>query len=261
MDNFFTSLKLANSLLASKTTLLGTMNRQRREMPPSARGKDKLNTTKLMKSSTATLTIYQSKPRKNVCVLSTMHPSVAISADPPHKPETVLDYNGSKWGVDILDQMARNYTVRAPTTRWPVAVFYNILDLAAINAYVLYRQCLGKERLTRREFLQELALQLRKAHIHERDSIPRTPHMVGRARRVLLPTTPQESQQNKPQAAKRARTPSTPQTPDTPAGKKRRQCQMDRCGGNKTVDSCHICGKRACGTCAGAFSMTCYKCK
>ena len=36
-------------------------------------------------------------------------------------------YNATKLGVDVLDQMARNYSTRCPSRRWPVRVFYNIL--------------------------------------------------------------------------------------------------------------------------------------
>ena len=33
-ENVFTSLALANNLLVTKTTTIGTMNKKRREMPP-----------------------------------------------------------------------------------------------------------------------------------------------------------------------------------------------------------------------------------
>ena len=38
------------------------------------------------------------------------------------KPSTVTDYNQSKYGVDVVDQMARNYTCKLPSRRWPVQV-------------------------------------------------------------------------------------------------------------------------------------------
>ncbi len=41
---------------------------------------------------------------------------------------------------DVLDQMARKYSVKAAVRLWPVHVFYNILDLAGINAWILYRE-------------------------------------------------------------------------------------------------------------------------
>ncbi|KAF7641447.1 hypothetical protein LDENG_00281000 [Lucifuga dentata] len=47
--------------------------------------------------------------------------------------------------------MARKYSVKVPTRRWPVAVFYNILDLAAINASILFKKCMN-ERISRRIF-------------------------------------------------------------------------------------------------------------
>ena len=35
--------------------------------------------------------------------------------------------------------MARKDSTKAGSRRWPLRIFYNILDLAAINAWVLYK--------------------------------------------------------------------------------------------------------------------------
>ena len=56
------------------------------------------------------------------------------------KLETVEFYNETNYGVDVTDQMARQYSVKAGSRRWPLAAFYNILDLAGINAFVLYKK-------------------------------------------------------------------------------------------------------------------------
>ncbi|VVC38802.1 Hypothetical protein CINCED_3A020432 [Cinara cedri] len=45
--------------------------------------------------------------------------------------------------VDVTDQMARNYSVKSKSRRWPLQVFFNILDLAGINAWVLYKETTG----------------------------------------------------------------------------------------------------------------------
>ena len=87
------------------------------------------------------------------------------------KPETVTFYNKTKCGVDIADQMARQYTVKAGTRRLPVAVFYNILDLACINPYVLYTKKTG-DAISRRNFMFQLATQLRKAHVQGKTAPP-----------------------------------------------------------------------------------------
>ena len=60
----------------------------------------------------------------------------------------ILFYNANKVGVDCFDRMARLYTTRSASRRWPVAVWGNILDIAAINSYVLYKK-VTNERITR----------------------------------------------------------------------------------------------------------------
>ena len=102
--------------------------------------------------SNANLTIYKAKKAKFVYLLSSTHKTVCI--DETHKkklPETIKYYNLSKVGVDVLDQMARYHTCKSSTRRWPVAVFFNIIDCACINAFIIYREVTG-HRLSRREF-------------------------------------------------------------------------------------------------------------
>nr|XP_033948181.1 uncharacterized protein LOC117453478 [Pseudochaenichthys georgianus] len=151
--NFFTSLPLAKALLA-KNSLVGTIKRNKRELPPSVQGRSELFSTKVLKSDKMVLSVYQCKPRRNVTILSTQHQHVA------RKKETVEYYNHSKVGVDVLDQMTRQYSVKGGTRRWPVAVFYNVLDLAAIDAWVL-RSCMSQENTPRRDFVLQLAHELR----------------------------------------------------------------------------------------------------
>ena len=74
-----------------------------------------------------------------VNMLSTMHALPDISSTScEKKPEVILYYNSTKSGVDILDRMVRTYTSKRMTRRWPVALFYNMLDVSAVNAYVVY---------------------------------------------------------------------------------------------------------------------------
>ena len=106
--------------------------------------------------SGCSLTIYKAKKKKVLCILSSMHRNINI--DQCHKkklPETIQYCNKSKVGVDVLDQVARYHTSKSSTRRWPVAVFFNILDCACINAYIIY--CLTtKLKLSRRQFMLEL---------------------------------------------------------------------------------------------------------
>ncbi|XP_076851103.1 uncharacterized protein LOC143501366 [Brachyhypopomus gauderio] len=98
-DNYFTSLSLANRLLACNTALLGTINKIRREIPPSAKntkGHEEFS-THVYTSGSAILTVYAPKKNKAVCILSTMLTNKSLS------PKAAKE-NSMKCGVDIMDQ-------------------------------------------------------------------------------------------------------------------------------------------------------------
>ena len=111
--------------------------------------------------SGALLTSYQCKRDKKVFVLSTLHNSLRIdeSDNPKKKPNTVVYYNKTKYGVDVADQMARQYSVKCASRRWPLHVFFNIIDLAIINSWILYRKITGSN-ISRWQFMQQLTEEL-----------------------------------------------------------------------------------------------------
>ena len=165
-DNFFSSLKLANALAEKNTSIVGTVRRQRREIPDGEtlmRQRD-LHASEIYSTTrngiTTSLTIYKAKRNKIVYLLSTMHPTVSIDTCHSKKlPETIAMYNRTKVGVDVLDQMARYFTCKSGTRRWPMAVFFNILDISCINAWVLYQEVTG-QRIPRRDFLLQLVMEM-----------------------------------------------------------------------------------------------------
>lgn len=66
-DNFFTSKSLATQLLAKKTTLVGTIRSNKRELPIIAKQKKddmKRFSSKIFTTDNCTLTIYKSKKKK-----------------------------------------------------------------------------------------------------------------------------------------------------------------------------------------------------
>ena len=91
--------------------------------------------------------------------------SVDIDLSEKRKPETIEFYNKTGCGVNIADQMACQYSVKAGTRRWPVAVFYNILYLACINTFVLYKE--RTENSISRLFIFKLATELKKDYLAE----------------------------------------------------------------------------------------------
>lgn len=63
--------------------------------------------------------------------MSTFHNDAAVSSPTDKKPIIILDYNKNKGGVENLDKLTATYTCQRMTKRWPVVVFYNILDVSA----------------------------------------------------------------------------------------------------------------------------------
>jgi len=227
-DNYFTSVKLATQLKEKQTSLLGTVNKIRREVPlPLKKMKEELHSCKLYKSGDITLTAYQGKVNKHVLILSTMHSDITIADNAKKTPETVSSYNETKYGVDILDQMAKKYTCRTGTRRWPIHSFQNTLDLAAINAWVLYKE-VTKEKISRRTFIRKLSEELAESQVQKRSCIP------GQAPFAI--NSEDETQPKK-------------------------FCQVKvSCKRNRSVGVCNQCKKSLCGTCTTLVQRVCKKC-
>ena len=138
-------------------------------------------------------------------------------------PETIEFYNSTKFGVDVTNQMARKYSVKSKSQRWPLQVFFNILDLAGINSWILYQETTG-EGISRQEFLFQLGEELAKEDQKERQ--------LGKGPAEIIAT-------------------------DTSDQKK---CQIKFWNGNKTNKICMKCNKHVCGKCTVKNAVICKKC-
>ena len=141
-DNFFTSISLARKLLTKKCTLVGTVRRNRRELPPEILRKQDLHETTVLKTDDRmTLTSYQCKASRSVFILSSLHDDVSVqqNENQKKKPETVIFYNHNKVAIDVVDQMIRKYSTRSACRRWPLHVLFNILDIALSNSWIIYK--------------------------------------------------------------------------------------------------------------------------
>lgn len=65
-------------------------------------------------------------------------------------------YAKHKYFVGMIHQMARKYVTKSKFRRWSVQVFFNILSLARINAWLLYKEyCMFLQIFLHCIFLQE----------------------------------------------------------------------------------------------------------
>lgn len=141
---------------------MGTLRQNKKEIPPSFLDlKDRqANSAMFCYSNTLTLLSYcpPKTKKKIVVMLSTMHEN----GDQPNStnlPEIIQFYNSTKGGVDTLDQLCHTYSTGRKTRRWPLCLFYNLLDIVGYNSMVLLRgSCApNKEKLeNRRSHLKKI---------------------------------------------------------------------------------------------------------
>lgn len=107
-------------------------------------------------------------------LLSTMHDKPDIDCD-TRKPCIIMDYNATKGGVDTVDQMCSWYSVSRITRRWPMSLFFRVLDIAGVNAHVLLKSNMQDCVRSRRKFLHNLAFSLFQDHMVRRAKISSLP--------------------------------------------------------------------------------------
>ena len=115
---------------------------------------------------------YKAKKAKNVYLLSPMHNVERVKEkDPKRHLEAILFYNETKGGVDTADDMIRGYSTKAASRRWPLAAFFNLLDIVCLDAYVICKG-VGIENVSRRCFILQLGEALCDAERKPKDENP-----------------------------------------------------------------------------------------
>lgn len=200
MDNYFTNLPLAKELLQKKITIVGTMKANRPEIPKEFKASKSRNSKSSLFGfqKDVTLVSYVPKINKAVNLLSTMHYDAAIDPDTneERKPEIITFYNRTKCGVDILDKMCKQYSVLRNSRRWPLTIFFDLMNIVGINALVINQMNALPEKIIRRKFLHELSFNLIKPHLIRRASIETLPRQLKFRIGALLGSTAQESQES-----------------------------------------------------------------
>lgn len=183
-DNWFTSIPLAIELLKrQRLTLVGTLRKNKREIPPPfvATKERKVCSSMFGFGEECLLVSYVPKKNKNVLLFSTLHDDDTIDKDTgdAFKPEVITYYNKNKSGVDTVDQLKSIYSVARITCRWPLTVFFSVLNIAGINGFIIFRANNIDLRKSRRLYLKSLASELVKNHIKSRLMNQSLPHLLS----------------------------------------------------------------------------------
>lgn len=242
-DNWYTSYSLAVDLLKEKTTMVGTIKKNKRELPPEFLP----NKSRQVKSSVfgyqndVTIVSYVPKKNRSVVLISTMHDDGEIDPE-TNKPTIILDYNSNKGGVDTVDKMCATYSVNRRCRRYPLVIFFQILNISGINSQVLYNAAhVDNPQKFRRVFLKNLSISLMKPFLIERSYMQNLPMDIKNFLRKFSPH-PDESDEE-------------------PPVKIRKRCFL--CGRAKnrvTTITCSSCKKSVCKQHSVAV-ITCQECK
>lgn len=171
-DNWFSSIEIFDKMLSEHSiTMVGTLLKNKRQIPPYFKNADPINSSKFLFDSTKTLVKHTPKKNKFVLVLSSLHSTAEIDQN-NQKPSIISFYNNTKGGTDCFDHMCHEYTVARKTLRWPLRFWYGMLDQEAINDMILHNFNTANANLPRRDFLKILIKALIEPQLRVRLQIP-----------------------------------------------------------------------------------------
>lgn len=143
-------------------------------------------------------------------------------------------------------QVVGTYSCRRRACRWPLAIFFNMLDVSAYNAFVLWTAVDPSWNQNKtfkwRLFLEELGKMLVSPQMQRRQHLPRAPSAATMVADLQHWTAPVEIEI---------------QDCATNSNKRRRLC--DYCTGKrkKIATTCFKCGKYICKTHTSQYCISC----
>lgn len=169
-DKWFTTINIIDKLHNEfGLSAVGCIRKNKREIPSSLLYPVSVGTTRYAYDDTKTLMSFCPRKDKVVLLVSTFHRKG--KTDTNGKPEMINFYNSTKSGVDTFDQMITQYTVSRKSNRWPMRLFFGMLDQGGLNAHILYNCIAENTFLYRVQFLKQLTLQLTRPHLERRASL------------------------------------------------------------------------------------------
>jgi len=130
-DNWYTNIPLLHYLLEKKTTQLGTMKKNKHEIPPEFLPTKARQPGEIMFGFQKDKVLVSFVPKRNkaVILVSSKHDSgVMDEATKNQRLSWTMIWQRVVW---TRDKMCALYSVSRVTRRWPLAVFYILMNIAA----------------------------------------------------------------------------------------------------------------------------------
>lgn len=188
-DNYFTSIDLLVYLEHQSIQSVGTVRVNRLQGFSAKSDKDlkKIGRGSMAEYTTdvdgVTITFVQWYDNKVVNLLSTYvgtEPRIKVmrwfSAQKARKeidcPQIISIYNQHMGGVDLLDSLMGLYRITIRSKKWYHRLFFHFLDMAVVNAWLLYRRALSQQNNTSEVLrLAEFKAQIAEGKIVKCDSL------------------------------------------------------------------------------------------
>lgn len=243
-DNWYSSIELVETFLEKGLTFVGTLKKNKPQIPKQFLPSREREVGSSVYGFTNKMTLLSHVPKKGKAVLliSSMHHSKENDSS-SNTPEIISFYNNTKGGVDTVDQMCANYSSSRRTRRWTMAVFCRILDMSAVNGFILHQSYRKRKVMERADFMKGLAKQLIEPYLKLRVVNTRLPRSLRQAiGRILGTALPEESQ-----TEERLSRESRKRCQSCPASKRKKTTYL--CASCRSP-VCLQCTKKVCPSCA-----------
>lgn len=164
-DNWYTSVELACKLLENQTHLVGTLRKNRKNLPTDVTNKKLKSGEHVIRENGQGISVIKWRDKRDVLLLSTKHsdaivPTTNRLGNIRHKPQIVVAYNQGKSAVDLSDQLTAYQSPLRKTVKWYRKLAIEIiLNTAMVNAWVMYRE-VSKENIKLLEFRKKVTYKL-----------------------------------------------------------------------------------------------------
>jgi len=210
MSNWFTSMPMAVQLVQppNRLTIVGHITKNVRSIPDAMIGPSvrQAGGTMFCFDREKTLLSYQPTTTAVITLLSTFYDDVGMNPQ-TGKPEMFEFYESTIGAVDKLDKMCTEVSCSRKTVRWPLCVFYRLINLALVNAYVIYchnTRERSEKPISRRAFNKEVSEEIMKPWLLHRLSLPEMKKPLKNTIALLLGVELIEVEDERPLALNRA---------------------------------------------------------
>jgi hypothetical protein len=164
VDNYYTSIDLAQQMLLKEIYITGTIRRNRRNLPPLVQKKSrkKGEITAVRKGQMLALSWVD---HKQVRLISTFASAATVEitkrCTTREVPNVITEYNAGMGGIDVSDQMTDHYGAELGTVKCWHKVVFHLFDRTVTNAYICYKNNINdptpaKKKMTHLQFMIRL---------------------------------------------------------------------------------------------------------